>query len=252
MEWCLVFIQGNYFSEVLNRKKNFSAVIPDGNDSETKIVFLLHGMQSDHLEWPTNTPLAEIANKHNVIFFCPEGENSFYTDHTNGEFYGEAIGNEFYHKMKQLFRYDFSREKVAIAGYSMGGYGAIRLALKYPHYSMIGGFSPAFVFYKKERKEKHFQLVFSAGDKGSENDCIHLFKKAIEQDQVVPLIRLACGVLDPLNQYTNEFYQDVLNIDENFDIEYTQQEGFHDFSIWRKDLMRFMNEFSPLKEKKRS
>lgn len=245
-----MYIHGSYMSEVLNRKKNYAAILPNHSNEKTRVLFLLHGIQTDELEWSGNTPLTEWAEVFNIAFFCPSAENSFYTDHADGENYGEAIGKEFYEVMRHFFSLDFSRENTAIAGFSMGGYGAIRLGLVYSElYSRIGGFSPAFVFYKKERNEASFSLVFSKGAEESENDCLFLYKCLLNQGIQPAPIRLACGADDPLDHYTQAFCKGVLEIDGQADISYYQQSGFHDFSLWRNDLLRFIKEWSPNIEK---
>lgn len=240
-----MYVHGNYVSEVLGGKRNYLAIIPNQPNEKTRVLFLLHGFGTDELEWSCNTPLVDWTEQFNVAFFCPTGGNNFYTDHANGEYYGKALGEEFRNLMQQFYRLNFAKENTAIAGFSMGGYGAIRLGLAYPeYYSFIGGFSPAFVFYKRKRNNPNFNLVFSKGLEDTENDCLYLYKQLLKEGSQLAPIRLACGEDDPLDVYTQEFYQGVLRLDAKADITYVQQPGFHDFGLWSKDLLRFLNEWT--------
>lgn len=236
-----MYIQASYYSTILRRDKSYVAVLPNKITKDVRVVFLLHGIGSSETSWALNVPLVEYSQKYNVAFFCPAGENSFYTDHADGENYGEAIGKEFYEVIKLLYHLNFERENVQIAGFSMGGYGAVLLGLRFSElYSRIGAFSPAFVFYKKERKEAHYQKVFSKGDYESENDCVFLYQKLLDQKRAIPAVQFSCGEEDPLFAQTVKVIDQFKKLDPNAEISFYPQTGFHDFSLWNKDLVRFL------------
>lgn len=236
-------VHGKYFSKILNRKKSFISILPEEINESTKSLVLLHGIQSDETAWILNVNLEELAEKCNISFHCPCGENSFYTDHDNGDNFGIALGHEFYNIFHNLFPLSKKREMNGIAGFSMGGYGALRLGIKYLSlYSFIGGFSPALIFYKKERNEPHFNKVFSKGLYESDNDVKFLYEKADKELLKSTLIRLRCGDADPLDKYTNELYGQIKEINSDMDITYQISKGFHDFSLWREDLIEFLKE----------
>lgn len=236
-----MFFQGNYQSEVLRRKKGFVVVMPDKVNKETAVLVLLHGVGSDELDWTLNTPLVRYANEYNTAFFCPAAENSFYTDHADGENYGQALGEEFLDVMSQRFALDFHRENVSIAGFSMGGYGAVLLGLRFANrYHRIGGFSPAFIFYKKDRADDLYRQVFSKGDTSSENDCLIRYKEVLLSGKPLPEIQLTCGTEDPLLAPTEEFIRAVGKLDPLAAIEWFTQPGFHDYGLWEQDLLRFL------------
>lgn len=244
-------VEGKYFSEVLNRKKSFIAVLPSKikENDITKSIILLHGIQGDETDWIRNIDLEKLSDKYNISFICPSGENSFYTDHKNGDLFGEAIGKEFYEKVHQLFNISKRREDNGIAGFSMGGYGALRLGLKYYQlYSYIGAFSPALIFYKKNRNEPLFNKVFSRGLENSENDINNLYGCFVKESQDKLDIHLTCGIEDPLNKYTKELYYFLK--DGNAAVDYIENLGFHDFTLWRKDLIRLLAMLFENKEEK--
>jgi putative tributyrin esterase len=240
-----MYTTGTYQSLVLRRPNHFTAVLPENMNDSTKNLFLLHGFNYDENSWLHYTPLKQYAEKYNVAFFCPDAGISFYTDHSSEENYGEAIGEEFYQVMAKTFSVSMTKENTAIAGFSMGGYGAILLGLRYAdYYSMIGGFSPAFVFYKKSRQEPHFNQVFSKGDYGSENDCVLRYQQLLDLEKEIPFMDITCGVEDPLLKPTLEFIEEVKQIDPQFNYDLLEQPGFHDFGLWQGDLERFLEKFA--------
>lgn len=249
----MTVLHGKYFSKILNRKKSFISVLPEVINENTRSLVLLHGIRSDETSWLLNVNLEDLAEKYNISFHCPSAENSFYTDHANGDNFGEALGIEFYNMFHDVFPLSRKRDLNGISGFSMGGYGALRLGIKYLNlYSFIGGFSPALIFYKKERNEDHFNKVFSKGLENSENDVKYLFEKADKELINKTLIRLRCGNEDPLDKYTEELYEQIKDINSKMDIKYYRSKGFHDFYIWRKDLFEFLKELTNIKEEVKS
>ncbi|MFD2728413.1 alpha/beta hydrolase [Enterococcus camelliae] len=231
----------SYFSEVLQRRKSYVVVTPEKQLGKTKVVILLHGIGSDETSWMCNAPLQDLADEYQTAFFCPSGENSFYTNQKDGPNFAKAFGEEFVEYLQQWFTFDFSRDNLQLAGFSMGGYGATLLGLRYPErFSRIGAFSPAFVFYKKERNDSLFNQVFSRGDYGSENDCVFLYKHLLESNRTIPTIQFSCGVADPLHKETKNVMEAIVEMNPKANVSFYTEDGFHDFSLWRNDLKRFL------------
>lgn len=67
------------------------------------------------------------------VIITPQGENSFYINSRDGHvLYEDFFVREFVPQMERRFRLLGDRAGRAIGGISMGGYGALRLAFKYP------------------------------------------------------------------------------------------------------------------------
>jgi S-formylglutathione hydrolase FrmB len=68
------------------------------------------------------------------VIITPQGENSFYINSRDGHvLYEDFFIREFVPQMERRFRLIGGRAGRAISGVSMGGYGALRFAFKYPH-----------------------------------------------------------------------------------------------------------------------
>lgn len=237
-----MLIHGNYYSNVLDRYKSYTAVFPQVFQHVKKVIVLLNGKGSDETSWAANVPLEDFSDRYQVAFFCPAGENSYYTNHADGENYADAFGDEFIQTMRQLYSIPQEKESTEIAGFSMGGYGAMLLGLRFAkHYSRIGAFSPAFVFYKKSRNTAFYKRSFSKGDYDSENDCVFLYKQAFDLGQDIAPIDFACGKDDPLFEQTNIVMQKVQSIDPNAKLSMLVQNGYHDFTLWRAALENYLS-----------
>ncbi len=67
------------------------------------------------------------------VIITPQGENSFYINSRDGHvLYEDFFVREFVPQMERRFRLTSGRAGRAIGGVSMGGYGALRFAFKYP------------------------------------------------------------------------------------------------------------------------
>jgi S-formylglutathione hydrolase FrmB len=74
----------------------------------------------------------------------PRGDSSFYCNYMDGtRRYEDLIAQELIGFMEKNYRAAKGRENRAIAGTSMGGYGALKIAMKYPdRYAAVVGQSP--------------------------------------------------------------------------------------------------------------
>ena len=105
--------------------------------SKTKryaVLYLLHGLSGHHNNWIEKTKLSDHAVPYNFIIVTPEGNQPWYGDSVKvpSDKYETYIVNELLPDVQRRFRTIESREGRAIAGLSMGGYGALKFGVKYP------------------------------------------------------------------------------------------------------------------------
>ena len=99
-----------------------------------KVIYLLHGYTGNYKDWIERAPnLKPLADKEQVIFVCPDGANSWYIDSPidKKSQYETYIANELVNWVDQNYRSVKSSKGRAITGLSMGGYGALYIAIKH-------------------------------------------------------------------------------------------------------------------------
>src|SRR5437764_12398734 len=136
----------HYFSTALKKMTAAMLILPEGEDVRGPFpaFYLLHGLSDDHTAWVRRTsieryaqglPLITVGHDDDegqpLIIVMPDGGRGFYTDAREGFAYETAM-LELIGYVDQTFRTDARREARAIGGLSMGGYGALKLALKHP------------------------------------------------------------------------------------------------------------------------
>ncbi len=125
-------------------------------------VYLLHGYSGNYLDWSKHLDLRPLADRYQFILVCPDGGyNSWYLDSPLDpkSQYETHIIKEVIPYVDQHFRSIAKKEDRAITGLSMGGHGALYLAVRHPGLfsaagSMSGGVDLASYSGKWEIAEK--------------------------------------------------------------------------------------------------
>ncbi|KVT02090.1 alpha/beta hydrolase [Burkholderia ubonensis] len=123
-------------------RQSFAAtvVLPNAYTHSTRAdrfpaVYVLHGSGGDHTDWTSNTRIGELADRYHVILVMPDGgRESWYIDSPfdSGSRYETFVGKEVVSYIDTHFRTIATKHARAITGLSMGGFGALRIALDRP------------------------------------------------------------------------------------------------------------------------
>src|SRR5437660_11827705 len=124
-------------------KVGYCALLPPGYDSQPgkkyPVLYFLHGLGGNHMflvqsgAWSILEDAEEDKRIGEIVIITPEADNSFYINSKDGRIkYEDFFIREFMPQMEKKFRIEASRAGRAIGGVSMGGYGALRFAFKYP------------------------------------------------------------------------------------------------------------------------
>ena len=125
-------------SKLVNATLPYNVILPPGyRESRTTrypVLYLLHGWAGHYTDWVTRTNVADYAAQYRLIVVMPEGNDSWYVDSAGvaTDKYESYILKELIPDVDKRYRTIQSRYGRAVAGLSMGGYGAIKYGLKYP------------------------------------------------------------------------------------------------------------------------
>ena len=140
-------------SEKMGRTIPCTIVLPDDYFDEEEaseqypVVYVLHGHGGNHKSWVEKNPdMATLAAQYGFIIVCPDGQNSWYWDSPidpKMQFETHII-SELVPYIDANYRTIPERNSRAITGLSMGGHGALWLAMRHPDVfcacgSMSGG-----------------------------------------------------------------------------------------------------------------
>ena len=140
----MALLNVNFFSEALGMQTEALVILPQKSalgqigiankveDTAYKTLYLLHGLSDDHTIWMRRTSIERYAAEYGICVVMPCGGRSFYCDMRNGMAYYTYVAKELPRRIQEFFRVSVKREDTFIAGLSMGGYGALKLALREP------------------------------------------------------------------------------------------------------------------------
>lgn len=147
----------SFDSGTLGAPEPYSIFLPPSFSKEPQrtypVVYFLHGLNNDHTSW-TVERYGHLQNRieemilakklPEFIMVHPRGDNGFYCNYADGsKRYEDLITQELESYMEVHYRARKGRENRAIGGTSMGGYGALKIAMKYPdRYASVVGNSP--------------------------------------------------------------------------------------------------------------
>ncbi|MBC7899255.1 MAG: esterase family protein [Saprospiraceae bacterium] len=228
--------------------RNYSAIKADG--PRYSVIYLLHGLTGHFDNWTDRTALAEYASKHNFIIVTPEGDNGWYTDSVSvpNDKYESYIVKELIPEIDKTFRTVADRDHRAIAGLSMGGYGAIKFGMKYPEmFSLAGSFSGALgvaTFGEGIRDAAFMKTITTIyGPAESEtrkaNDLFGIVRTSTsEKIKSMPFFYIDCGSEDFLFQNNRDFV--TLLLEKKVPHEFRQLPGSHNWAFWNSQVKEFL------------
>lgn len=241
-------------STLMGREMPYRVIVPPtynrDRDEKFPVIYLLHGLTGHYNNWTDLTKLVQYSSAYKAIIVTPEGGNGWYTDSVANaaDKYESYIIQELIPEVEKKYRALANRDKRAIAGLSMGGYGALKFGLKYPDkFVVAGSFSGALGAASFTEKEipgaigKSIDGIF--GPVGSEarksNDIFGLIRTIIpDRIKALPFIYLDCGTEDFLFQNNRDFLLPL--IEKKVPHEYRQLPGAHNWPYWDKQVQEFL------------
>ncbi|MEX1196588.1 MAG: alpha/beta hydrolase-fold protein [Pseudohongiellaceae bacterium] len=130
-----------FYSDHVARRMKYDVVLPPDYEESGRsypVIYLLHGFMQNYTVWGRNLGAAGLARElGDMILVMPDGGNSWYVDYAeshNGQVnqWESYLMKDLIPDVEQRFRVIARREGRAVAGLSMGGYGAVMLGLRHP------------------------------------------------------------------------------------------------------------------------
>jgi S-formylglutathione hydrolase FrmB len=247
----------HFFSQVLELTSTMSVIFPDPVPSEAgtmlstppqryPTLYLLHGLSDDHTMWQRRTSIERYVTQLNLAVVMPAVERSFYTDMAAGLRYWTFISEEVPALARHFFPLSDVRAENYVAGLSMGGYGAFKLALSYPErYAAAASLSGALdavrlAQEKQEAGQSEFKNIFGevADLANSPNDLFYLAKQVTQQGTLQPDLYQWCGTEDFLYEDNVRFREYAQEIGLTLTSEFGP--GAHEWSAWDQQIQRVL------------
>lgn len=198
----------DFFSDALEMGTSITVVLPQRTAAQIgvatdgaptgppPVLYLLHGLSDDHTAWTRYTSIERYATAAGLAVVMPAVGRSFYADEVGGHPYWTYLSEELPEIVASFFGVSQRPEETFVAGLSMGGYGALKLALRHPERfgaaaSLSGALDLREMATRADRKGL-FQRVYGDQGAGPDDDLFELISRA--DGSALPPLFLSCGL----------------------------------------------------------
>lgn len=256
-------------SSILNRSVSYTVYLPaDYEKSERTypVVYLLHGYTDDNTGWLQFGEVNRYADKaiaegviSPMIIVMPDADSSWYINSYDGkENYEDFFIKEFMPSIEKTYRIKAQKRYRGIAGLSMGGYGTLIYALKYPQlFAAAAPLSAAVTDDDAMQKmpdasyDNTFGQLFGRGLKSTErltkawrdNSILNLVNTKSPNDLRKVRFWIDCGDDDFLTKGNCLLH--IAMMEKQIPHEFRMRDGAHNWTYWRTgitDALQFIGD----------
>lgn len=243
-------------SKLLNTTAPYNVILPTDYDASPTtrypVLYLLHGLTGHYSDWASRSNVADYAKQYRLIVVTPEGNDGWYTNSATiaTDKYESYILDELLPDVQQRYRTIEARYGRAIAGLSMGGYGAIKFGLKSPQtFAFAASMSGAFAIPRIAEKDLGPLgpvLTKLFGPAGSEtrkaNDIFDIVENMpAARIAALPFFYFDCGTEDPLpTVFTSNRDLARLMFEKKIPHEFRQLPGEHSWVYWDRQVRHIL------------
>ncbi|MCI4065935.1 esterase family protein [Micromonospora sp. R77] len=204
-------------------------------DGDPPVLYLLHGLTDDDTAWTRRTAIERYVAPLGLAVVMPQGGRSFYSDEAHGNRYWTFLSEELPEVCRTFFRLSQRREDTFVAGLSMGGYGAMKWALRDPgRFAAAASLSGALDMARRREhptRPTNPDVMHTVwGDRavsGTDDDTIALLERAGDD---LPALYVACGTEDHLYEDNTRFVATARERGVPLTVDFSP--GDHDWAYW--------------------
>jgi putative tributyrin esterase len=256
----MAHLRCDFFSDALGLSTSMTVILPQptqnqigmaGKASEEPppVLYLLHGLSDDDTIWLRRTSIERYVAELGWAVVMPQVHRSFYTDEVYGGRFWTFVSEELPEIVSRFFRVSTARADTFVAGLSMGGYGAMKLALRQPD-RFAAAASLSGVLDLKTRvatglespeDPAMFTRVLGQGaGLAANDDLLDLVRRA--DPGSLPALYACCGTEDPLLPENHSFV--AACAEAGVPIATSWSRGGHDWGYWDDQIVAALDHFT--------
>lgn len=232
----------NIATQLVPGVMNVTVITPDGYAADTRFptVYLLNGYSGDNTDWTQKIQprLGELADLYGMVMVMPDGRDSWYWDSpVRGDMKMESfITKELVPYIDSHYPTDPQASKRAITGLSMGGHGALWLAMRHSDiFGNAGSMSGGVDIRPFKGKWKTSELLGDPAANASryEQYTVMALVPALRPDQLN--IIFDCGSDDFFAEVNDKLHKELLA--RKIPHDYTSRPGGHSRPYWANSIL---------------
>jgi len=230
----------HFASNTLQKSVSATIIVPENIPGPWPVLYLLHGLSDDHTGWLRRTSIDQYVRDLPLMVVMPNAERSWYTDAIDNPLaaFETYMIKDVVGFVDAAFHTRQERASRAIAGLSMGGYGAFKLAIRHNDMfcaaaSLSGAFLINPVLDGFEDRQREMRLIFGESFTGGAEDVFALVENADKEK--LPALWMHCGDNDFLIQANRDMraHLESLGIPHS----YYEAPGEHTWEYWDRHII---------------
>jgi S-formylglutathione hydrolase FrmB len=228
----MAFCTLHHFSPALRKMTGMNIILPERITGRVPVFYLLHGLSDDYTAWHRRSAIERHAQSLPLIVVMPDGGRYWYCDGVDGPRYDSYIVGDLIPFIDSMFPTRAERAGRVLGGLSMGGYGALKLALKFPQlFVAANGHSGAYDITGRPDVSQdipEWRHIFGDHAVGGKDD-VFAIAAALDR-KTAPALRIDCGVDDFLIDANRRFHAHLTAL--GLAHEYEEFPGAHNWPYW--------------------
>ncbi|PZF84664.1 alpha/beta hydrolase, partial [Micromonospora deserti] len=254
----MALMRCDFYSEVLGLSTSMTVILPQRTssqigmtggaaDGDPPVLYLLHGLTDDDTIWLRRTSIERYVAPLGLAVVMPQVGRSFYTDEEHGNRYWTFLSAELPRLCHEFFRLSDRREDTFVAGLSMGGYGAVKWALREPgRFAAAASLSGALNVATRRHHPTRpvdpavWHTVF--GERavaGTDDDTVALLDRYGVDRADPPALYVACGTEDFLYEDNLAFVETARSRGVPLTVDFSP--GDHDWAYWDAKIQEVLS-----------
>jgi len=229
-------------SAAMHKSLKCVVITPDQYTSATAtrypVVYVLHGYSGNYSNWINKVPaLASLADRYQQIIVCPDGANSWYFDSPLNPVlrYETFVGTELPAYVDATYRTQPDRRHRAITGLSMGGHGALYLAIR--HRDTFGQAGSLSGGVDIRPFPNNWNIKDALGEEATnadnwERNTVINVADSLRNGELRLLIE--CGINDFFIDVNRALHQKLMQ--QKIDHDYAERPGAHTWTYWGDNI----------------
>jgi S-formylglutathione hydrolase FrmB len=233
----MALFHAHFFSDALQVQCAADVIQPDRRQDPGRplpCLWLLHGLSDDHTIWQRRTSIERHVTAYDLAVVMPCVHRSFYADMAYGPRYWTFVSDELPRLMRQYFPLSERRDGNFVAGLSMGGYGAFKLAFNLPErYAAAASLSGAMDMAARLGRGDigpDMRLVFGDRPLAVSDDLLAAAEALARSSSPRPRLFQCCGTEDYLYPENVRFRDHARRL--GLDLVYAEGPGSHEWGYW--------------------
>ncbi len=197
-------------STILETTVRLNVCVPDADDGPCPAVYCYHGLGDTCETFAARSGIKELSDRLGLVAVMPDAGRSWHVNDTRpgGAAWEDYLAGELVDYVDEHFPVRPDRKGRGLAGFSMGGYGALLYAFRHPErFGAVASLAASVSFGHALRPDRPERSAFMMAVAPPGGDCdLWVLAERLSDGEERPAIRMEVGDSDHLLEHNRRFH----------------------------------------------